>query len=122
MDQIGTQSGGDQMITTEQAESAVDWLRDNARAIGEARAQRVYLEQWIKTVKATLQTEQSGSSAAASEITALASGKYLAALQAYKEAVQQDETMRFLATAAEAKLECWRSQESTRRAEGKAYS
>ena len=109
------------MITTDDAERAVAWLRDNAERIGEARAQRAYLEQWIKTVRAELMVAQAGMSNAAAETIALASPKYLAALQAYKEAIKQDETLRFLAVAAEAKLECWRSQESTRRAEGKAY-
>lgn len=110
------------MITSDDAEKAVDWLRDHAKKIGEARATRLYLEQWIKTVKATIQTEQQGLSMAAAEAVALASPRYMAALQAFREAVEADETFRFLASAAEAKLECWRSQESTRRAEGKAYS
>lgn len=110
------------MITTDHAEKAVDWLRDHAKEIGEARATRVYMEQWIKTVKATIQAEQAGLSNAAAETVALSSPKYMAALQAYREAVQQDETLRFLAAAAEARLECWRSQESTRRAEGKAFN
>jgi translation elongation factor EF-Ts len=110
------------MITQDDAEKAVDWLRANARKMAQERAERLYLEQWIKTVKATLQTEQVGTSAAASEIAALASPKYLAALQAYKQAVEGDEYNRFMVTAAEAKIEAWRSQESTRRAEGKAYA
>lgn len=110
------------MITMQDAEKAVDWLRDHAGEIGEARATRLYMEQWVKTVKATIQTENPGVSVAASEIAALASSKYMAALQAYRDAVKNDETLRFLAAAAEAKLECWRSQESTRRAEGKAYT
>lgn len=110
------------MITQEQAEKSVDWLRDNARDMAQARATRVYMEQWIKTVKATLQQEINAQSMAASEMLALANPKYLAALQAYREAVEADEYNRFMVTAAEAKIEAWRSQESTRRAEGKAYS
>lgn len=111
------------MITQDQAEKAVDWLRENARGMAQARAERIYMEQWIKTVKATLQDENaSAPSMAASEMRALASPKYLAALQAYKQAIETDEYNRFMVTAAEAKIEAWRSQESTRRAEGKAYS
>jgi len=110
------------MITQEQAEKAVDWLRENARSMAQARAERTYLEQWIKTVKATLQIEAQETSAARAEMFALASPKYLAALQAYKQAVETDEYSRFMVTAAEAKIDAWRSQESTRRAEGKAYT
>jgi hypothetical protein len=110
------------VITQEDAEKAVDWLRNNARPMAQARAERLYMEQWVKTVKATIQTEQAGMSAAAADAIALASPRYLAALQAFKDAVETDECNRFLVMAAEAKIEAWRSQESTRRAEGKAYS
>lgn len=109
------------MITQEDAERAVDWLKKHAGKMAQARAERLYLEQWIKTVKATLQQEHGGA-ASASEIHALASPKYLASLQAYKEAILADENYRFRVAAAEAQIEAWRSQESTRRAEGKAYS
>jgi len=108
------------MITQADAEKAVDWLRDNASRMAQQRAERLYMEQYVKTVKATIQTEQSGMSAAASEMIALASPRYLATLQAYREAIQADETNRFLIVAAEAKIDAWRSQESTRRAEGRA--
>ena len=109
------------MITQDQAEKAVDWLRENARSMAQSRAERLYLEQWIKTVKAKLQTENlSAPSMTAAETVALAHPKYLAALQAYKQAIEADEYARFMVTAAEAKIDAWRSQESTRRAEGKA--
>lgn len=109
------------MISMEDAEKAVDFLRDNARSMAQSRAERLYMEQYIKTVRATLMANVDGSAAKA-EMVALASPKYLAALQAYKEAVETDEYNRFMATAAEAKIEAWRSQESTRRAEGKAFA
>lgn len=110
------------MITQADAEKAVDWLRDNAVAAGKARAERLYLEQWIKTAKAEAMRPHAGLPVSAQEREALTSASYLSALQAYREAVEADETMRFLIAAAEAKIEAWRSQESTRRAEGKAYS
>ncbi len=100
----------------------MDWLRDNASRMAQERAERMYMEQWIKTVKATLQSEQQGISAAAAEIIALASPKYMAALQAYRNTIKAAETNRFLVAAAEAKIDAWRSQESTRRAEGRATS
>ncbi len=110
------------MITQDDAERAVDWLRDNAARMAQERAQRLYLEQWIKTVKATIQSEQQGVSAATAEIIALASPRYAKALLAYKAAIEADERNRFLITAAEAKIEYWRSAEATRRSEGRATS
>ena len=108
------------MITQQDAERAVDWLRDNVTKIAQERANRLYMEQYIKTVKATIQVEQAGMSAAASEIVALSSPRYLEVLQAYRDAIQADETNRFWVVAAEVKIDAWRSQESTRRAEGRA--
>lgn len=110
------------MISQDDAEKAVDWLRDNASTAAKARAERLYLEQWIKTVKAQAMQAFGSLPVAAQEREALTSTAYLAALQAYREAIEADETMRFLIAAAEAKIEAWRSQESTRRAEGKAYT
>ena len=110
------------MITQDDAEKAVDWLRDNARVMAQARAERLYLEQFCKTTKATLMVEDAASSVAAAEMRALASVKYLSVLQSYRAAVEQDEYYRFMSAAAEAKIEAWRSQESTRRAEAKATS
>ena len=110
------------MIRAEDAERAVDWLRDNARALAQARAERLYLEQFLKTVKAEGMKQHMGLPVSAQEREALCSPKYMATLDAYKEAITNDEHMRFLAAAAEARIEAWRSQESTRRAEGKAYS
>ena len=110
------------MITQQMAEDAVDWLRDNARVMAQARAERLYLEQYIKTTKATIMVEHQGSSVAAAETAALASPRYMSVLQAYKAAIEQDEYFRFMSAAAEAKIEAWRSQESTRRAEAKATS
>lgn len=110
------------MLTQDDAEKAVDWLLKNARKMAKARAERLYMEQWIKTVKATLQVEASETSVSRSEMIALASHKYMVALQAYKEAVEADEYNRFGVAAAEATIEAWRTQESTRRAENKATS
>jgi len=110
------------MITQADAEKAVDWLRDNAVPAAKARAERLYMEQWIKTAKAEAMRPHAGLPVSAQEREALTTASYLSALQAYRESIEADETMRFLIAAAEAKIEAWRSQESTRRAEGKAYS
>lgn len=109
------------MISDAEAEKAVEYLRDSATGAAQARADRLYLEQWVKTVKAQCQAEKTGS-VAATEIQALTDERYLQALQAYREAVAADEKARFLREAAAAKLEAWRTLSATRRAEGKAYA
>ncbi len=104
------------MIPDEAAEKAVDFLRDTARAAAQARAERLYMEQWIKTVLAQEQAKSAGGSVAASEIQARDSDAYKAALEAYRDAIQADEEFRFRREAASAKLEAWRSQSANERA------
>lgn len=109
------------MITTDDVERAVDWLRDNATPAAKARADRIYMEAWVKTVLAQEMKKFAGT-AAGQEREARTSAPYLAALQALRDAVQADEQHRFLREAAGAKVEAYRTFEATRRAEGKAYS
>lgn len=109
------------MISEEDVEAAVEWLRSNARAAGQAKAERVYCEEYRKTVKAQLMAEKSGEPIGAQERHAYAHPSYAAHLQAIREAVQKDESMRWLMVAAEAKIEAWRTQQANQRAEGRAY-
>lgn len=104
------------MITDEMAEKAVDYLRASAVDAAQARANRIYLEQWIKTVKAQEQQKSLADGVGASEVKALTSGAYIAALQALKEAVDADEKHRFLREAASAKIEAWRTMQANERA------
>ena len=103
------------MIPESEAEKAVTYLRDTAPEAAKRRAERLYMEQWIKTVLAQQQARSSAKSAAASEIEARQSQPYLDALEAYREAIRLDEEMRFLRSAAETKTEVWRSQEASSR-------
>lgn len=110
------------MIADADVERAVDWLRDNAVVAAKARAERLYLESYIKTVLAQETEKAEGSSASQRESIARTKPAFLAALQAYREAIESDETHRFMRDAMSAKIEAWRTMESTRRAEGRAYS
>lgn len=104
------------MITDDQAEAAVEYLKTSAISAAQARANRIYLEQWIKTVLAQ-ETAKSGHKTATERDTeARSSSPYLAALQAYREAVEADEKHRFLREAAVAKVEAWRTLCSNARA------
>lgn len=110
------------MITADEVEAAIDWLRDKASVAAKARADRVYMEAWVKTALAQEMQKQPTGSTAAQERDARCSVGYLSALQALKEAVEADEKYRFLRAAAEARIEAYRTFEATRRAEGQAYS
>ena len=110
------------MITSDDAERAIDFFKKNAEKLAQAKANRIYMTEWLKVVKAKQMQRVGHLPVAAQEREALASKEYEGALDALMAAVTEDERLRWLATGAEAQIEAWRSQESTRRAEGKAYS
>ncbi|KVC81423.1 hypothetical protein WI75_08650 [Burkholderia ubonensis] len=102
---------------------ALDFIRDNAPAYAQAKAQRVYLENFRKSKKALLMraAEMRGhKTAAMQEREAYADPGYVEVLAALQEATEKEESLRWLMTAAEAKIEAWRTIESTRRAEARA--
>lgn len=100
---------------------ALDYLRDAAPAYAKAKAERVYLEEFRKSKKAMLMkaVEAQYPSAAAQEREAYSHPEYLALLDALREATEEEERLRWMIVAAQAKIECWRSLESSRRYEAK---
>lgn len=104
------------LITDEEIDKALDYLRDNARDAAQAKANRVYVEEYRKVIKAQIMKEHGQMSAVLQEREAYSDPRYIAHLQAIKEAVQIDEGHRFLRGAADAKIEAWRTQSSNTRA------
>ena len=106
------------MISDQDLERALDWLRDNANAAAKARAERLYLEEWLGSKRAQLAAGfmASGASAAAADMQAKASPEYQEALDGFKAAVEADERLRWHRTRADAVIEVYRTQAATRRA------
>jgi len=103
------------MITEAEIEKACNWLRDNAVEAAQARANRIYLEEFRKALKAELMKKHISESIGAQEREAYSSPEYREFLEGLKEAVRQDEHNRFMRAAAMAKIEAWRTQEANRR-------
>ena len=99
---------------------ALDFIRDNAQAYAEAKSNVTYMTEYRKSLKALLMAECVAETQSAKEVFAYAHPKYVFHLQALKDAVEQAEKLRWLMIAAEAKIEVWRSLESTARAEGRS--
>lgn len=98
------------MISDEEVEAALDYLRDSAPSAAKARAERIYVEQYRDALLAILmKTFKDETSVAAQEREAKASDKYLAHLDAIREAVEIDEKNRFLREGARAKIEAWQT-------------
>lgn len=104
------------MINEQEVEAAVDWLRDTAQEAAQKRAERLYLDEYRKVLRAQLMKQHMDLPVSAQEREALADPKYSEHLQALKIAIDEDERMRFLRVAAEAKIEAWRSMNANYRA------
>ena len=109
------------MISDEQVESALEYLRDSAKAAAVARAQAKTLEKYLGVVEAQQKAAAKGLSNAAAQDVARASAEYKQALDAWEEAVRKDGEFSMLREAAAARIEAWRTMCSNMRAEGKAY-
>lgn len=103
-------------ITDDEIDRALDFLRDNARDAAQAKANRIYVEEYRKVVKAQLMKEHGSMSAVLQEREAYSDPRYVTHLVAIREAVEIDEGHRFLRAAADAKIEAWRTQSSNSRA------
>ena len=99
------------MIPEHDIERALEWLVSNSEAAAAARANRVYCEEFRKVVKATLMADRKDEALGAQERYAYAHIDYKNHLQALKQAIQEDERMRWLLTAAEAKISAWQTQQ-----------
>ena len=83
--------------------------------LAEAKANRVYMEEYRKTLKATLMQQSQAKSAVDREADAYADPAYKVHLQALKEAVEAEERLRWVMVTHNAAVEVWRSQEASNR-------
>lgn len=102
------------MITDDEAEAAVDYLKQTAAQIGRARGQMEYREGSLRRVKA-LQLLKFEGSLGEREAKAYASDEYAAALEDHQNAVADYETVRALREAADWQLRVWQSETSSQR-------
>lgn len=103
------------MITDDQAEAAVDYLRDSAGKAAKARAERGYVEEFRKVLKGQLMREHPSDPIGTQEAKAYADPRYIQHLQAIREACEADEHCRFLRDAAQARIDAWRSMSANNR-------
>lgn len=101
---------------------ALDYIRDQAPAYAQAKANRVYLEEYRKSLKAKLMqlAQLNGAVASATqERDAYASEEYEKLLKALETAVEHEETLRWMLIAAQAKVEVFRTLQANARFEAK---
>lgn len=105
---------------------AVDYLYTHGRKYAEAKAHRVYLEEYRKSQKAMLMkaalSDGRAKSAAVAEIEAYADSAYVEVLKGLEAAVEAEETYRWGLVSAQARIDVWRSTEASNRAFDKAVT
>ena len=105
------------MISEDDIERAVTYLAANAKAAAKAKADRVYVEEFRKTLKAQIMKEHAQLALGAQEREAYSDTRYAQHLQAIREAVERDEYHRWMISAAEAKISAWQTQARIHRAQ-----
>lgn len=103
------------MIREIDIEAACDFLREGAEEAAQARANRIYMEEFRKSLKAQIMAEHNEMAIGAQEREAYSDKRYLDHLEALKIAVHADEKARFLRQAAIAKIDAWQTQSANHR-------
>jgi hypothetical protein len=95
---------------------AVEYIMKHSAEFAKAKAERVYIENYLRSKKSILMSKSSAKSVAAAEVDAYADPEYIGLLEGLKEAVETEEKLKWMLTSAQLKVEIWRSQEATNRA------
>jgi len=98
---------------------AIEYIQRNAGIYAQAKANRIYIENYLKTVKARLMGNSDEKAIGAKEMDAYASSIYVEQLDGLKAAIEIEETLRYMLEAAKMKVEIWKVQEYTKRTEMK---
>ena len=94
---------------------AVEYIMKYSGDFAKAKANRIYLENFLKSKRSILMSKSSAKSVAAAEVDAYADPEYKSLLDGLKEAVECEEKIKWMLTAAQLKVEIWRSLEATNR-------
>ena len=104
------------VIHESEIDKAVDFLRDNARAIGEAKGRLIKAQRMIDHIEAILLLKSDQSSDTKRKADARASDRWLAAANEEAMAAAEFEKLRSLREAAAMRIEVWRSEQANYRA------
>jgi hypothetical protein len=104
------------MISDEKIQEALDFLEDGVVAAAQARADRIYVEAFRVSLKSILmkESDDGGTSGVIQERNAYAHPTYLKHLDAIRDAVFEDEKLRFMREAKQAKISAWQTMSKQR--------
>ena len=102
-------------------QAAVDFMIAKSTEYAQAEANKVYMEELRKTIKAEemknaeYRSEGEYKTAAMQEREAYASPRYRQHLEALRQAVEERERLRWMLIAAQERIAVWRTQETSNR-------
>jgi hypothetical protein len=99
---------------------AIDFIIANSRKFAEAKAQRIYLEEFRKSKKALLMAHSDAKTAVEREQYAYSHPEYLELLEGMRAAIEQEEYLKWKMTAAQIVTECWRTEQANNRRQDNA--
>ena len=98
---------------------AVDYILLNGKRFAKAKSDRVYIEEFRKSLKAIIMKRSSEIAVNAQEREAYSDPEYIKLLDGLREAVEVEEKLRWDLLGAELRVEIWRTEQANNRAEGK---
>ena len=98
---------------------AIDYMTKYAPEYAQAKADRVFIENYLRTLKSRLMTEESGT-LGAKEAYAYAHPQYIELLEGLRVAVEEEDNLRWMLEAAKLKIEIWKTHCHNQRAEIRA--
>lgn len=108
-------------MSEEEAQKALDFIRFEAPNYAKAKAERTYIEQFLRSKKSLLMSQEGGT-LGAKEAFAYAHPDYIALLGGLREAVEVEETLKWKMEAAKLFFEKWKVEQFNNRVEARAIN
>lgn len=99
---------------------AIQFIVDTAPLYAKAKSDRMFLEEFKKSKHAQLKSLAKTEVLGKQDTFAYAHPEYVEILEGIRAAVEIEEKYRWLMTAAQARIECWRTEQYSARMEQKA--
>jgi hypothetical protein len=94
----------------------VSYIMENAPKFAKAKGERVFIENYLRTVKSRLMNQEAGT-LGNKEAYAYAHPDYELQLKGLKAATEEEEALKFMLVAAQMRFDTWKTQEYSKRQE-----
>ena len=106
----------------EPIELSLNHIRNYAGALAKAKAERIYIEEYRKSKKALLFNSAPEGTIQSKESYAYSHTEYLLLLESLRDAVEEEEKLKWLMVAAQAKIAIYQTQSANNRFIDKAHT